>query len=180
MSHAGSSINLTIEGGVSLVGPHCPGTVRLFCEGVDLPALRWRYNGVMTIISYFPDGRSTAQPTESALFIVQLMTVKQSQDNPTFANFSSFLAVNYSQLQSNNISEISCGTPGILPQVEPVNVSIIEPGIPSTPTITMVTATYQGGIPSSIEVKWTESVSIKYPTLINFDACMHVLILHTG
>ena len=174
MSRVGSSVNLIIEGGVSLVGPHCPGTVRLFCEGVNLPSLRWRYNGVMNVVSYFPDGRSTAQPTESAFFMVQLMTVERNQDDPTFANFFSFLAVNYSQLQSNNISEISCGTPGIPPQVKPVNVSIIEPGIPNTPTITMVTATYQGRELSSIKVKWAESVSIKYPTLINLDACMHV------
>ena len=167
MSHAGSSVNLTIEGGVSLVGPHCPGTVRLFCEGVNLPSLRWRYNGVMNIISYFPDGRSTAQPTESAFFIVQLMTVELNQSDPTFANFSSFLAVNFSQLQSNNVFEISCGTPGIPPQVKPVNVSIIEPGIPITPTITMVTATYQGRELKSVEVKWAESVSIQYRMLID-------------
>ena len=159
MSHAGSSVNLTIEGGVSLVGSHCPETVRLFCEGVNLPSLRWRYNGVMNIISYFPDGGSTAQPTESAFFMVQLMTVELNQSDPTFANFFSFLAANFSQLQSNNISDISCGTPGIPPQVKPVNVSILEPGIPNTPTITMVTATYQGGGLNRIEVKWAESVS---------------------
>ena len=37
-----SSVSLTVEGGVSLVGEHCPGTVRLFCEGVDLTQLEWR------------------------------------------------------------------------------------------------------------------------------------------
>ena len=36
-----SFVMLTVEGGVSLVGPHCPGTVRLFCEGVGLAMLRW-------------------------------------------------------------------------------------------------------------------------------------------
>ncbi len=29
-----SSVSLTVEGGESLVGEHCPGTVRLFCDGV--------------------------------------------------------------------------------------------------------------------------------------------------
>ena len=38
-------VSLTVEGGVSLVGPHCPGTVRLFCEGVDLTTFTWMYNG---------------------------------------------------------------------------------------------------------------------------------------
>ncbi len=44
-----SSVSLTVEGGVSLVGEHCPGTVRLFCEGVDLTLLQWRlyYNDSM-------------------------------------------------------------------------------------------------------------------------------------
>ena len=37
-----SSVSLTVEGGMSLVGEYCPGTVRLFCEGVDLTQLEWR------------------------------------------------------------------------------------------------------------------------------------------
>ena len=156
----GSSVNLTVEGGVSLVGPHCPGTVRMFCEGVDITLLRWRYNENMDTIAYYPDGTRTTQPTESAFFSVQLWMVEQDPNNPNMGTFFSSLTVNISQLQSNNIGEISCGAPGIL-QVEPVNVSIIEPGIPSTPMITMVTATYQDGGLSRIEAKWTESVSTK-------------------
>ena len=154
----GSSVNLTVEGGVSLVGPHCPGTVRLYCEGVDLTTLQWKYNGNMNIISYFPDGTGTTQPTVSAFFSVQLLMVEQDPNDLNMGIFCSSLTVNISQLQSNNIGNISCGTPGIL-QAEPVNVSIIEPGIPSTPTITMVTATYQGGGLNRLEVKWAESVS---------------------
>ena len=148
----GSSVSLTVEGGVSLVGPHCPGTVRLFCEGVDITLLRWRYNENTDIISYYPDGTGTTQPTESAFFSVKLLMVEQDPNDSNMGIFS--------QLQSNKIGEISCGAPGIL-QVEPVNVSIIEPGIPSTPTITMVTATYQEGGLNRIEVKWAESVSTK-------------------
>ncbi len=37
-----SSVSLTVEGGVSLVGELCPGTVRLFCEGIGLTQLEWR------------------------------------------------------------------------------------------------------------------------------------------
>ncbi len=36
-------VSLTVEGGGNLVGEHCPGTVRLFCEGVDLTLLEWRF-----------------------------------------------------------------------------------------------------------------------------------------
>ena len=111
----------------------------------------------MSIISYFPD--STTQPVESAFFTVQLVTVEQNPDNPTFGNFSSFLAVNFTQLQSNNVTEISCDTPGVPAQAVPVNVSIIQPGIPSSPSITLVTAAYQSGKLSRIEVKWDKSVS---------------------
>ena len=45
-----SSVSLTVEGGVSLVGEHCPGTVRLFCEGVDLTRLEWRLYHLKTCI----------------------------------------------------------------------------------------------------------------------------------
>ena len=152
-------VNLTVEGGVSLIGPHCPGTVRLLCEGVGITILRWEYNGNREILAYYPDGSSTTQPTELAFFFVQLIMVEQDLDNQNEGSFSSLLTANYSQLQSHNIAEISCSTSGIPAQVESVNVSIIEPGIPSPPTITMVTTTYQDGGLNRIEVKWAESVS---------------------
>ena len=88
------------------------------------------------------------------------MRVEQDQNDPNIANFSSFLTVNVSQLQSNNVTDIICDTPGIS-QAVPVNVSVIKPGIPSTPAIKMATANYQSGELNSIEVKWAESVSLK-------------------
>ena len=111
----------------------------------------------MSIISYFPDGTSI---DESAFFFVQLLMVEQDRDDPNIANFSSFLTVNVSQLQSNNVTDIICDAPG-MSQVVQVNVSVIKLGIPSTPAINMVTAAYQSGELNSIEVKWAESVSTK-------------------
>ena len=165
----GASVSLTVEGGVSLVGPHCPGTVRLFCEGVDLTSLRWRYNGDMNIISYFSDGLNMSTP-QLLITTVQLIAVEQNQNNRNLANFSSILTVNLSQLQSQNVTEISCGDPR-KSKVEPVDVSIIEPGIPNTPTITTVTVGYQSRQLSSVEITWKKSVSailiFEYST-INF------------
>ena len=105
------------------------------------------------------------------------MRVEQDQDNPNIANFSSFLTANFSQLQSNNVTEILCDTPGMLHAV-PVNVSIIKPGIPSTPAINMVTATYQSGELNSIEVKWAKSVSTK-PCLLRYRIIKSKIITYT-
>ena len=118
----------------------------------------------MNIISYFPDRRSTTQPEESAFFFVRLARVEQDQNDPNIGNFSSFLTVNFLQLQSNNSTEISSDTPGIS-QALPVNVSIITPSIPSLPAITMVTAAYQSGALNSIAVKWAKSVSTNFEAI---------------
>ena len=158
---AQSSVSLTVEGGISLVGPHCPGTVRLFCEGVELTSLRWRYNQNMAIISYLPDSTAPSEtlPAQSAFLLVNLMKVTPKPNDPTLANFSSSLTINISQLQLHNgIIEISCGDPGIS-QVLPVNVSIIEPSVPSSPAISKVTAAYQSGELNSVIVTWMKSVS---------------------
>ena len=164
----GVGISLVVDR--SLVGPHCPGTVRLFCEGVDLTSLRWRYNGNMPVISYFPDGTSTNQLDQTIYFIIEIKAVKQNPNDLNLANFSSCLTVNLSELQSNNITEISCGNPG-LSQIEPVNVSIIEPSIPNSPTIARVTTEYQSGELDTLEIEWAKSVSAcdmhpyKYPCI---------------
>ena len=106
-----TSVSLTVEGGVSLVGPHCPGTVRLFCEGVDLTTFRWIYNGNINIGDlYHPDDSindpsSTSNP---AFVSVQLTAVSQSLLNPVFGNFYSILTVDLSQLEQQNIKNISC------------------------------------------------------------------------
>ena len=94
-----SSVSLTVEGGVSLVGPHCPGNVRLFCEGVELTVLMWRYNGTNGIEPTFASDATVStliRTSNPAFESVQLTAV--SSFIP-FANFSSILTVVLYQLE---------------------------------------------------------------------------------
>ena len=135
-----SSVSLTVEGGVSLVGPHCPGTVRLFCEGVDLTTFRWVYNSNIIIGNFYEsdDPPSTSTSTSNPAFVsVQLTAVSQNQSNPAFGNFSSTLTVDLSQLEEQNIMNISCGDPVIVGTV-PVDVHIIRDTVPDDPQLTEI------------------------------------------
>ena len=155
------SVSLTVEGGVSLVGPHCPGTVRLFCEGVDLTVLMWRYNGTTDIGPTFASDTMDRNPIISnpAFESVQLTAV--SSLVPTFANFSSILTVNLSQLEQQNIKSISCGDPlfqdTVLIDIEIKNVTI--PGADAQ-TI-MANVSYKIDLPNLliITVVWKKVVS---------------------
>ena len=110
LTSGSAQVSLHVEEGVSLVGPHCPGTVRLFCEGVDLTLLTWLYNGRFMIGDRFtPDDTITTRADSNPAFVsVQLTKVSQSS-NPIFGNFSSILTVNVSILEQQNIVNISCG-----------------------------------------------------------------------
>ena len=130
-----TSVFLTVEGGVSLVGPHCPGTVRLFCEGVDLTTFRWIYNGNINIEEFYTPDDSITTPTSifnPAFVSVQLTAVSQSSLNPVFGNFSSILTVDLSQLEQQNIKNISCGSPATRETV-PVDVHIAQETVPVEP-----------------------------------------------
>ena len=130
-------VSLTVEGGVSLVGPHCPGTVRLFCEGVELTTLTWRYNGDIDIAdSYHPDDPITTPTNTSnpAFVSVQLTAVSQSLLSPVFGNYTSILTVDLSQLEQRNIMSISCGDPATRGTV-PVDVHIVLDTVPADPQL---------------------------------------------
>ncbi len=104
---------MTVEGGVSLVGEQCPGTVRLFCEGVHLTTLRWSYNSTnKEIHSFYPDGVISTQIVSNPAFIsVELRAVSQNGADPIYGNFSSALTLNISQIEDQHINEIRCGDP---------------------------------------------------------------------
>ena len=145
------SVSLTVEGGVSLVGPHCPGTVRLFCEGVDLTTFTWMYNGDIDIVdSYHPDSPITIPTNTSnpAFVSVQLTAVSQNS-LIIYGNFSSILTVDLSQLEQQNIVSISCGDPVIRGTV-PVNVHIIQATVPADPQIIEVSV--YGQLVSLLEI----------------------------
>ena len=161
MNVAQPSVSLTVEGGVSLVGPHCPGPVRLFCEGVELTTLRWNYNRENYLIgSFYPDSNSPSSetPSNAAFVDLRLTKVINTTISQDFANFSSVLTVDLVQLQQQNISSIVCGDPGAM-AVTPVGVQVLQPSIPRRPNVTTVTATYQSGILNQIKVTWGKSVS---------------------
>ncbi|XP_064406596.1 uncharacterized protein LOC135351510 isoform X2 [Halichondria panicea] len=149
-------VSLTVEG--SLVGEHCPGTVRLFCKGMDLTILRWRYNGGNGIYSF----STTDLPmipilsSQGPSFVsVELLNVTQNPKDPRFAQFTSALFVDIAQLQAQNVASINCGDPGTI-TTEPVNVITLQPSVPNSPVITAVTATYKFGLLMTLEVSWME------------------------
>ena len=139
------SVSLTVEGGVNLVGPYCPGntTVRLLCEGVDLITLRWRINATDTGIVFFPDHHvgTTRTSSNTAILSAELTAVSQSLTDSRFGNFSSILTVNMSQLEQQNIVSISCGDPGIGETV-PVDVHIVQETVPGDPKLIGVNVTH--------------------------------------
>ena len=149
------SVSLTVQGGVSLVGPHCPGTVRLFCEGVELVSLRWRYNGSGLIESFNTDDIPTnVTPSNLAFRNVELVGATQFT-NPRFANFTSILTVDLTQLQQQNVAELDCGDPRTFDNV-PVS---LHPNVPSKPNVTAVTVTYQSvSMLIIFEVTWKRLV----------------------
>ena len=136
------SVSLTVEGGVSLVGPHCPGTVRLFCEGVDLTSLGWTYNGIIDITedSFFSDDSNNifTNATSNPAFVSVLLTaVVQNSQRLVLANFSSILTVDLSQLQQHNVMSISCGDQ-VNKNSTSVSVHIIQETAPGDPQLTQV------------------------------------------
>ncbi len=153
-----ASVNLTVEGGVNLVDENCPGIVTLFCEGVDINQLRWRYNGDIRIFVYSSDSSPSQSQPSQTFPSVELATISQSSVDTNLANFTSILTANLSRLQSDNVMNIECGDAATF-QIEPVNVQIIERSRPRDPSFSMVTTEYQSGRLNSVQVQWRKSVS---------------------
>ena len=151
MTENSGNVSLTVEGGVSLVGPHCPGTIRLFCEGVNLTTFGWTYNGdnQNTIVDRIhTDHQATSSPTypKNPAFVSVVITNVSfnTQISTVTANFSSVLTVNLLELNKQNVNNISCGD---LSNTDTQQVNVSEYFIPN------VTAFYQSGILSRIEVQ---------------------------
>ncbi|XP_064406435.1 uncharacterized protein LOC135351367 isoform X2 [Halichondria panicea] len=151
---ANPSVSLIVEGGGSLVGEQCPGTVKILCNGVDLSFLRWRYNGKINIVTFFSDTEapSSVNPSNPAFVRVELLSVAQDPAaDPSIANFSSELVVNVSNLRT--VSNITCGDPRISKRI-PVDVEIIQETEPESPNETNVTALYGFGSLTDAIVSW--------------------------
>ncbi len=150
------SVTLTVEGGGSLVGEHCSGTVKISCNGVDLSILRWRFNGNTDVITFFSANVAPSPFTNNPAFIsVELLS---AEPGPNFANFSSELVVDVSKLETESVTSITCGDPDTF-EVIPVDVEIIQQTEPESPNGTNVTAFYEYGSLTDVIVYWEKLVS---------------------
>ena len=175
ISGKSSSISLTVEGGVSLVGPQCPETVRLFCEGVDLSTLRWRVNETdLTGLVFFPDDNVGTVRTSSntAILSAELRAVSPSLNDSRFGNFFSILTVNLSELEYQNIVSISCSAPGIGKTV-PVDVHITQQTVPGDTQLIGVNASLIGSSMLQLLIRWKQQVCRVLPSYMH--ACIHVI-----
>ncbi len=154
-----SSVTLAVEGGGSLVGEQCPGTVKISCNGVNLSILRWRFNGNTDVITFFSANVAPSPFTNNPAFIsVELLSATPDPLDPDFANFSSELVVDVSKLQTESITSITCGDPDIFKMI-PVDVEIIQQTEPESPNGTNVTALYEFGSLTDVIVFWEKLVS---------------------
>ncbi len=159
-----SSVSLTVEGGVSLVGEHCPGTVRLFCEGVDLTQLEWRFyhaENINFFKTFSPDSvNETKNVSILASASVKLVQVSQDRISKVFANFSSILILELSQtaIEIHNITRISCGDAETNNDTM-VNISIVKETLPNVSNFSVRINT--SSIPSIVilAVTWKQYVS---------------------
>ena len=145
-----------------MLGELCPGVIDLECEGVELAFLQWRYtsrdSSVPTNIVTFTSTDEVNTPTmlsENPAFISAYLT---SKTETRFANFTSILAINVSQLKEQSIAEIQCGDT-VNTAVERVNISVIEELLPEAPVITGINAIYRDSEIEMINVSWQKNVS---------------------
>ncbi len=157
LSHVltGKSVSLTVEGGVSLVGEVCPGTVRLFCEGVELNFLQISYNRSMEIITFFPDSVPSIRTNlnNPAFLSVNLASASQNLQG---TNYSVILTIDPSVLQAENIMNIVCGNVDLM-ETEQVDITIRPEQVPDIPQIIAVNVTYQSGVLTSLDVAWNKT-----------------------
>ncbi len=149
---------------MSLVGEQCPGTVRLFCEGVELTLLRWKYNENNEIVSYDP--RATPNYSNllgvSAFRNVELFSVAQNPGNARFANFTSILTIDLTGLQEIGVTNITCGDP-VYTDTLYTEIKIIEQSYPEIINITKVIASYvHNSSLKSLDLTWKKIVSSCY------------------
>ena len=162
-------VSLTVEGGVSLVGPQCPGRVRLFCEGVDLTLLIWNYNERNEIGGFYHSDAKIHAPrnTSNPAFVsVQLTAVSRNPLSPVLGNFSAILTVDLSLLEQQKVMNISCGDPGKR-VVVPVAVQTIQQTPPEDPQLVAVNITqFPLSEFAEAHIQWRTGVSIVYLYLI--------------
>lgn len=134
--------------------------MKLICEGVDLVGLRWRYRSLNSteyavVKIFLLDTSPQISPiniNNPAFLSVQLVTVSRSLESE-MANFSSILTVDLLALEKQNITSLTCG---YVVAYEEIMVSDI---LVWDPLNTMITAIYQLGVLTSVEIQLRNLVS---------------------
>ena len=161
-----SSVSLTVEGGVSLVGEHCPGTVRLFCEGVDLTLLEWRFyhDDNMYLLKRFHtdsvnETRKVFNDSTLVFASVELVNLSQNRMSILFANFSSVLSLDISQIAIGiqKVFRIKCGDALHFNETS-VNISIVQETVPNVYNFSVSINTSISAI-NILTVTWNQYVS---------------------
>ena len=137
---------MTVEAGVSLVGTHCSGTARLFCEGMDIAFLGWAFNAGDIIDRIQADEHAPSSPiypTNPAFVSVTISNFSLNSEVHRVYYFFSVLTVDLIELGKQHIKNITCGD---LKDNDTQKVDVDNYFTPN------VTATYQSGNLSKVEV----------------------------
>ena len=134
--------------------------MKLVCEGVDLEGLCWRYSSpnstkYVNIFKFLVDASPQiflSNITNPAFLSVQLVTVSRSPEL-NMANYSSILTVDLLALEKQNITSITCGDVVTYMRILVSDIKVWDP------VNTMITAIYQLGDLTSIEVQVRNLVS---------------------
>ena len=163
---------MTVKEGVSLIGPHCPRTVTMICKVVNLQILRWTYNFNRVIATLFLTSATESDVSWSANTTSGSLEITTNRyDGHTV----SILTIDLSWLHRQNVTAITCGSITIADS-QFVQVSIIES---CCPNITLVTATYNYGLLSSVEATW-KSIVMSLIILCYMCLFLYKPILYTG
>ena len=125
------------------------------------------YNGNIGIGDFYESDDSTTQTnmTSNPAFVsVQLTNVSPNPLNRAFGNFSSILTVDLTQLEQQNIKNITCGDPVIMDTV-PVDITITQETVPGNllfiglsvlVLLTTMLETSNGELNSVVLISWME------------------------
>ena len=128
---------------------------------MDLTLLRWKYNKNNNIGDFYQSDASIDTPknTSNPAFVsVQLTAVSQNPVDPVLGNFSSILTVDLTQLEQQNILNISCGDPGERRTI-PVAVQTLQHTIPGDPELVAVDIIFLSLELATTYVQWKTGVS---------------------
>ena len=162
-------------------------SVMLICEGVNLAELRWSYRSSNSAerftlgVPFLADNslqhfaHTIINNHNPAFLTVQLVTIFRSPESNVSANFSSVLTVDLLELENHNITSVSCGDASTYEEklVTDIIWDLVD---------TKITAIYQIGVLTSIEVRLRNLVSccrVIYMYSHNYHNHMHLYMVQS-